>query len=93
MACFRRCHVPLVPHLRLAEYHMNYRNVVQRLAGFAPCPLQSSFDKANTYPGKRMRPTTTKQASRRAEIAVRQHDALQLKIAGYSDRKIPGGLE
>ena len=50
--------------------------------------LQSSFDRANTYPGKRMRPTTQKQASKRAAIAVRRHDALQLKIAGYSDREI-----
>ena len=50
--------------------------------------LQSSFDRANTYPGKRMRPTTQKQASRRAEIEARRYDALQLKIAGYSDREI-----
>ena len=50
--------------------------------------LQSSFDKANTYPGKRMRATTQNQASRRAEIAASRHDALQLKIAGYSDREI-----
>ena len=35
-----------------------------------------------------MRPTTQKQASRRAEIAARRYDALQLKIAGYSDREI-----
>ena len=35
-----------------------------------------------------MRPTTTKQASRRAEIEARRYDALQLKIAGYSDREI-----
>ena len=55
--------------------------------------LQSSFDRANTYPGKRMRPTTQKQASRRAEIEARRYDALQLKIAGYSDREIAGGLE
>ena len=50
--------------------------------------LQSSFDRANTYPGKRMRPTTQKQASRRAAIEARRYDALQLKIAGYSDREI-----
>jgi DNA-binding CsgD family transcriptional regulator len=54
--------------------------------------LQSSFDRANTYPGKRMRPTTQKQASRRAEIAARRYDALQLKIAGYSDRQIASRL-
>ena len=35
-----------------------------------------------------MRPTTQKQASRRAEIEARRYDALQLKIAGYSDREI-----
>ena len=35
-----------------------------------------------------MRPTTQKQASRRAEIEARRYDALRLKIAGYSDRKI-----
>ena len=50
--------------------------------------LQSSFDKANTYTGKRMRPTTKKHASRRTEIATRRHDVLQLKIAGYSGREI-----
>ena len=51
--------------------------------------LQSSFDRANTYPDKHMRPTTQKQASRRAAIEGRRYDALQLKIAGYSDRQIP----
>ena len=35
-----------------------------------------------------MRPTTQKQASRRAAIEARRYDALQLKIAGYSDREI-----
>ena len=35
-----------------------------------------------------MRPTTQKQASKRAEIAVRRHKALELKIAGHSDRAI-----
>ncbi len=35
-----------------------------------------------------MRPTTQKQASKRAEIAVRRHKALELKIAGHSDRSI-----
>jgi DNA-binding CsgD family transcriptional regulator len=35
-----------------------------------------------------MRPTTQKQASKRAEIEVRRHDALLLKIAGRSDREI-----
>ena len=35
-----------------------------------------------------MRPTTQKQASKRAEITVRRHRALDLKIAGYSDREI-----
>ena len=35
-----------------------------------------------------MRPTTQKQASKRAEIAVRRHKALDLKIAGHSDRAI-----
>ena len=42
----------------------------------------------NTYAGKRMRPTTQKQASTRAKIQARRYDALQLKIAGYSDREI-----
>ena len=35
-----------------------------------------------------MRPTTQKQASKRAEVAVRRHKALELKIAGHSDRAI-----
>ena len=35
-----------------------------------------------------MRPTTQKQASKRAEITVRRHRALDLKIAGHSDRAI-----
>ena len=35
-----------------------------------------------------MRPTTQKQASKRAEVAVRRHKALDLKIAGHSDRTI-----
>ena len=35
-----------------------------------------------------MRPTTQKQASKRAEITVRRHRALDLKIAGHSDREI-----
>jgi DNA-binding CsgD family transcriptional regulator len=35
-----------------------------------------------------MRPTTQKQASRRAAVAVRRHEALELKIAGRSDRAI-----
>ena len=35
-----------------------------------------------------MRPTTQKQASTRAKIQARRYDALQLKIAGYSDREI-----
>ena len=35
-----------------------------------------------------MRPTTQKQASKRTEIAVRRHRALDLKIAGHSDREI-----
>ena len=35
-----------------------------------------------------MRPTTQKQASKRAEVAVRRHKALELKIAGHSDRTI-----
>ena len=35
-----------------------------------------------------MKPTTQRQASKRAEIAVRRHKALELKIAGHSDRSI-----
>ena len=35
-----------------------------------------------------MRPTTQKQASKRAEVAVRRNKALELKIAGHSDRAI-----
>jgi len=35
-----------------------------------------------------MRPTTQKQASKRAEVAVRRHKALELKVAGHSDRAI-----
>ena len=35
-----------------------------------------------------IRPTTQRQASKRAEIAVRRHKALELKIAGHSDRSI-----
>ena len=35
-----------------------------------------------------MRPTTQKQASKRAEVTVRRHKALELKIAGHSDRAI-----
>jgi len=40
-----------------------------------------------------MRPTTQKQASKRAEIAVRRHKALELKIAGHSDRAIARMLD
>ena len=50
--------------------------------------MQSSVNRANTYTTKRMRPTTQKQASRRAAVAVRRHEALELKIAGRSDRAI-----
>ncbi|MCL0099932.1 hypothetical protein M1O55_03575, partial [Dehalococcoidia bacterium] len=39
-----------------------------------------------------MRPTTQKQASRRAEVSVRRHRALELKIAGHSDRAIARNL-
>ena len=35
-----------------------------------------------------MKPTTQRQATKRAEIAVRRHKALELKIAGHSDRSI-----
>ena len=35
-----------------------------------------------------MKPTTQKQASKKAEVAVRRHKALELKIAGHSDRAI-----
>ena len=40
-----------------------------------------------------MRPTTRKQASKRAEVAVRRHKALELKIAGHSDRAIARMLD
>ena len=40
-----------------------------------------------------MRPTTQKQASNRAEVAVRRHKALELKIAGHSDRAIARMLD
>ena len=43
---------------------------------------------ANTYIVQRMKPTTQKQASKRTEIEVRRHKALELKIAGHSDRDI-----
>jgi hypothetical protein len=35
-----------------------------------------------------MRPTTQKQASKKTEIAIRRYRALELKIAGHSDRAI-----
>ena len=40
-----------------------------------------------------MRPTTQKQASKRAGVAVRRHKALELKIAGHSDRAIARMLD
>ena len=40
-----------------------------------------------------MRPTTQKQASKRAEVTVRRHKALELKIAGHSDRAIARMLD
>ena len=39
-----------------------------------------------------MRPITQKQASKRAEVSVRRHRALELKIAGHSDRAIARNL-
>ena len=40
-----------------------------------------------------MRPTTQRQASKRAEVAIRRHKALELKIAGHSDRAIARMLD
>ena len=55
--------------------------------------MASINPEANPYIEQQMRPTTQKQASKRAEVAVRRHKALELKIAGHSDRAIARILE